>query len=233
MRHPGAQWGRPPSPADCNFHSRWLQNAFHELSETPFLLNALPNLRGFRGTLCSSTARLVPCQQLNVETPCCWSLWVGHILLLIFCKLWKGCICVMAMIPIKLESFWEHFSRFEIPSSGLGEDRPVSLCWNIYTSHLSVALANSLTPGVCQRKRKRKSCRETLIFMLNFMFERTFLSCYFWLCAATGKEVHEKCSGKYVLINVLFGRQNLCWRGGKRKKIPFFTKKIPKYLPLG
>lgn len=123
VRHPGAQWGRPPSPADCNFHSRWFQNAFHELSETPFLLNALPNLRGFRGTLCSSTARLLPCQQLNVETTCCWSLWVGHILLLIFCKLWKGCICVMAVIPIKLESFWEHFfSKFEIPSSGLGED---------------------------------------------------------------------------------------------------------------
>lgn len=113
------------------------------------------------------------------------------------------------------------------------QGRPVSLCWNIYTSYLSVTLANSLTPEVCQRKGKGKSCRETLIFMLNFMFERTFLNCYSWLCAATGKEVHEKCSGKYVLVNVLFGRQNLCWRGGKRKKYLFLPKKYQSTFPLG
>lgn len=65
------------------------------------------------------------------------------------------------------------------------------------------------------------------------MFERTVLSCYSWLCAATGKEVHEKCSGKHVLINVLFGRQNL-WRGGKRKKYLFFLpKKYQSTFPLG
>lgn len=92
----------------------------------------------------------------------------------------------------------------------------MSLCWNIYTSYLSLGMVNSLTLGVCQRKGKRKACRETLIFMLNFMFEKTFLSCYSWLCAATGKEVREKCSGKYVLINV-FCLEDRTSVGGEEK----------------
>lgn len=75
-----------------------------------------------------------------------------------------------------------------------------------------------LNSGSLSEEGEKKDLWETLIFTLNVMFKRTLLSCYSWLCATTGKEVHEKCYGKYVLINVLFGRQNLSWRGGKRKK---------------
>lgn len=85
------------------------------------MLNALLNLKGFRGTtLCSLVVSLLPCQQLNVETPCCWSLQVGHPLL-IFCKLQKVFICTMAMIPNQVGVILRtlSFSGFEKSGSGL------------------------------------------------------------------------------------------------------------------
>lgn len=137
MRHPGAQWGRPPSTEDCSLHSRWLQNAFHELSETLPVLNVLLSPWG---AVCSSVSALLPCQQFSVERSCHWSLRVGcltGLLLLIFYRLQEGWIWTIAIIlnqvGIILGTPLQHL--WKIKPGTLG--RPVSLCWNSYASYFS------------------------------------------------------------------------------------------------
>lgn len=122
MWHPEAQWGRPPSTAHCSLPSRWLQNAFHELSETPSLLNALLILRGFRGALLlsvrSSALSPIECwielKQVVIGV-CELTAFLAFFFGLIFCNLLEGWVCMIAMIPnqvgiilgIPFQKFWE------------------------------------------------------------------------------------------------------------------------------
>lgn len=211
--HPGAQWGRPPNTADCNLHSRWLQNAFHELSETPSsVLNALLNLWGFRGALCSH------CQDFCLASNCMLELVVIGVCglaasLAFYC--WfsvdyrKVGFEWQPQSQITLESFCKHpFSSFEKSSLGLCG----KICELVLQQHcqlLFLTLASFLNLGICQRKGKRKTYGDTLVFMLNFMFKRVS-----WVTIPTYVRLREK---KYVkkLIHA-YWRQNFHWRGGKR-----------------
>lgn len=231
MWHPGAQWGRPPSPADCNFHSRWFQNAFHELSETPFLLNALPNLRGFRGTLCSQQPDFCPVSNWMLKP-----LVVGVFELAIF-------YCWFSVSHEKVAFVWWPWSQ---SSWNHSENTSADLRYRALDSgktcelvleHLHQLPVGSpgqfLNSGSLSEEGEKKGLRGDLDIYVKFHVWKNCPQLLFLVMRSHWKRSAWKMFWKTCAYKCVIWKTEPL-EGRKKKKIPFFfTKKIPKYLPLG
>lgn len=106
--------------------------------------------------------------------------------------------------------------------------RPVSLCWNIYTGYLSVALANSLTPGVFQRKGKRKALQGDLDIYVKFHVWKNFPQLLFLVMLSHWKRSTWKMFWEICAYKCVIWKTEPLLEGRKKKKITFFYQKNTK-----